>query len=714
MPRDTPDERDLSAAHDANPIFPGGPDTIPMVNTGKGLPGIKRADSPIDPPPAEPKYAESQTPAINRPPKPPGDYCGPYFQFITTKDSTWYGSCLLLRHRHLVRPRIHMETDTGAKIEEPEWEVLYEDVFGLTAWRVSVALELSDADTDTNVSWTVTWPHDDREDKLEKGRFAVANNGAKWRGGFFSCNGFDATVPLDLAKSLTYTNVWKHLGSVHLEKPLHLLIWGGDSNYIDMIFDDIPFLKRWVGMEWNHKWKHEFSAKTEHEVSQYHFNMYLENWERPEVKLALANVPALMSWDDHDIFDGAGSYPPLLHDSPVMSGLFICAQRFRLLFQHHTTPDLARKHKLFGDKGHNFVSQCGPRMAVLLTDGRTERTPETIQTKSTWEQIFNRLDTQLAPTTEHLLAVFAVPLSFVRIRFAETIFEKLKNAPNKVRQLPGVKGTNSIFGLPELYDDLLDEWTHDAHIEERNAAIKRFQDLAAKSKCRVTFLSGDVHCAGLSRFRTDPRTGGAKLNPSEDPRMMYQVISSAIVNMPPPRNALIAYHYMKTKWTPFTNTEEELLDLFERMPEGGRKLRHRKLMPNRNWCFFEQIGASGDIPNTIVNGAPEGQTPDGKQVPRAKTAGEGPDFWRLHWPFTKKHPYPSSLGPTSTASGKGSAEGKIHVHSGGMFCRHKKHHEDFGRGLDGDLRLRLWLESSEKNNLGRKFSSYETIVPPVL
>ena len=89
-------------------------------------------------------------------------------------------------------------------------------------------------------------------------------------------------------------------------------------------------------------------------------------------------------------------------------------------------------------------------MAVLLTDGRTERTPETIQTKSTWEQIFNRLDTQLAPTTEHLLAVFAVPLSFVRIRFAETIFEKLKNAPNKVRQLPGVKGTNSIFGLPEL------------------------------------------------------------------------------------------------------------------------------------------------------------------------------------------------------------------------------------------------------------------------
>lgn len=190
---------------------------------------------------------------------------------------------------------------------------------------------------------------------------------------------------------------------------------------------------------------------------------------------------------------------------------------------------------------------------------------------------------------------------------------------------------------------------------------------------------------------------------------MYQVISSAIVNMPPPRNALRAYHYLGTKWHPFGDTEEEFMNMFERMPEGGRKLLHRKILPNRNWCYFELV----DRPKTAVNGTENGHVRD-KPVLRDNVAGQGPDFWRIHWPFTKKHPYPSSLGPTSDATGKGSKEAKIHVHSGGRRCRHKKHHEDFGQGLAGDLKIRLWLESSEKGKEGRKFASYNVIVPPVL
>lgn len=246
-----------------------------------------------------------------------------------------------------------------------------------------------------------------------------------------------------------------------------------------------------------YRWQHEFSPEIESQVSEYHFNTYCENWERPEVKMTLANVPALMSWDDHDIFDGAGSYPPLLHDSPVMAGLFLCAQRYRLLFQHHTTPELARSHQLFGARGHNFLSQCGPKLAILLTDGRTERTIEQVKEKESWDMIWDKLDGDgVEQGTEHLIGVFAVPLSMVRIKLAENLFSGLVKLPNKYRQMPLIKGTNSIFGLPELYDDLLDEWTHDAHIEERNMCIKGFQKFAVKRGCRVTFLSGDVHCAG--------------------------------------------------------------------------------------------------------------------------------------------------------------------------------------------------------------------------
>lgn len=254
MPNDSQHHADLSTKRDVNPINPSGPDSFPIANSGKGLPGNRRSDSPVDPAPAEPKYAQTQSPGVNRPPKPPGDACGPYWQFITTKGDEWYGSALLFRHTNLAKPRLELSTDDGARIHEPDWEVLYESIFGMTAWRINLTVQLFDTDSDTNVSWKIIWPHEDKEDFIEQGRFAVANNNARWRGGFFSCNGFDATVPEDLAKSLTYTNVWKHLGSVHLEHPLHLLIWGGDQNYIDFIFDDIPFLKRWVTMKWNEKW----------------------------------------------------------------------------------------------------------------------------------------------------------------------------------------------------------------------------------------------------------------------------------------------------------------------------------------------------------------------------------------------------------------------------------------------------------------------------
>lgn len=440
------------------------------------------------------------------------------------------------------------------------------------------------------------------------------------------------------------------------------------------------------------------------------------------------------------------SYPPLLHESPVMSGLFLCAQRYRLLFQHHTTPDLARKHRLFGKKGYNFISQCGPKLAVLLTDGRTERTINTVQHDDTWDQIFTKLDTDLPASTEHLIAVFAVPLSFIRVRPAEKIFDFLLKMPNKFRQLPVVKSTNSLFGLPELYDDLLDEWTHDAHIEERNSAVQRFQTFAAKRACRVTFLSGDVHCCGLSRFRSTPRG----IAPVQDPRMMYQVIASAIVNMPPPRNGLRLAHYFPTKWKPFKDTEEEFINFFERMPEGGRKLRHRKLLPNRNWCYFEMVGtsegegegddqgeqplavadaaahANGGMPgngvlsekvNRKVSGKGEAKQAGAAQPP---TNGKGwfpaSDFWRKHYAFTKNDPYPTTLGPTSSESGKGSQQGRLHTHSGGLFCRHEKgfvEGEVVGSGMEGDLRIRIWAESSLKSDKGRRFASYEVVVPPL-
>jgi hypothetical protein len=627
---------------------------------------------------AAPIEAATKSPGINRPPKPPGPELGPYFQFISTdlNKMLWIGSALIFRHVSFDQPNIEFVYD--AKVDH-DWEILYENLFDLCIYRVNIFIELRPGEGDDKIIWKVDWG-----DKKTDGSFFIARRDQKWRGGFFSCNGFDAYVPEQVVSNLTHSNVWNHLLSIHEETPLHLLLWGGDQNYIDFIFEDVPFLRAWLNMEWNARWTTDFRDDLKEQVEQYHLYTYVENWERrSEVKKALSSIPSLMMWDDHDIFDGAGSYPPLLHNSPVMMGLFLAAQKMRLLFQHHTTMEKARQHHLFGQQGYNFFARCGPNLAIIGADGRTERDTETVHHEETWNMIFDKLENDLEGV-EHLFVLFPIPFTFVRIHTAETIFERLKNLPNKWRKISLIKQTNSIFGLPELYDDLLDEWTHEAHIEERNRALLRFQQIADEKKVRITYFSGDVHCCGIGRFQT---RGPHRPPPINDPKLMYQIISSAIVNMPPSKMAIRITHLFKTKWNPVDNTEEELVDFFERRPENGGKVFHKKLRPNRNWCYFEQCS---NITSSTVT------------VARNR---------RLHFFSSQENlATPTNLGPTSNQEGKGSQEPPIHYHSQRRLC-HQVIQTDQQQIGTNDLKIRFWLESAHKHQDGRQFVGYDLLIP---
>ena len=82
---------------------------------------------------------------------------------------------------------------------------------------------------------------------------------------------------------------------------------------------------------------------------------------------------------------------------------------------------------------------------------------------------------------------------------------------------------------------------------------------------------------------------------------MYQIISSAIVNMPPSKMAIHVAHHFQSKWNPVDRTEEEVIDFFQRNPENGRKVFHKKFRPNRNWCYFEQCSNIISTTVTIVH-----------------------------------------------------------------------------------------------------------------
>ncbi|MCJ1425690.1 hypothetical protein MMC29_003590 [Sticta canariensis] len=123
-------------------------------------------------------------------------------------------------------------------------------------------------------------------------------------------------------------------------------------------------------------------------------------------------------WDDHDIFDGWGSYPERLQLCPMFQGLFSIARRFYLLFQHHTTlPRAQELSHLFGarNESYSFVKLLGPQVALVAPDSRSERSKKTIVSAESWNLIFDRMN-NLPSSVQHVVLLTTVPVLYPKVR----------------------------------------------------------------------------------------------------------------------------------------------------------------------------------------------------------------------------------------------------------------------------------------------------------
>jgi hypothetical protein len=113
------------------------------------------------------------------------------------------------------------------------------------------------------------------------------------------------------------------------------------------------------------------------------------------------------------------------------------------------------------------------------------------------------------------------------------------------------------------------------------------QQLSATKSIRVTLLAGDVHCCGVGRLfnATNPT--------AQDNLLIYQVVSSAIGNVPPPAAVINNVNSSaKVLDAGPANTKEEMLDLFTEDVDG-KPLKKTKLLGRRNYCVIEpQDGGS--------------------------------------------------------------------------------------------------------------------------
>jgi hypothetical protein len=113
----------------------------------------------------------------------------------------------------------------------------------------------------------------------------------------------------------------------------------------------------------------------------------------------------------------------------------------------------------------------------------------------------------------------------------------------------------------------------------------------------VSFISGDVHCAAVGVLKTLKSKQNPEVPPIQDWRYMVNVVTSAIVNTPPPNGVLTMVSSLATKvhkTLHSIDTDETMQPIFVREPTGQPR-KQKYIMGKRNWCRVEWDKQNGEM-----------------------------------------------------------------------------------------------------------------------
>ncbi|CAD6581578.1 MAG: hypothetical protein CYPHOPRED_001655 [Cyphobasidiales sp. Tagirdzhanova-0007] len=374
------------------------------------------------------------------------------------------------------------------------------------------------------------------------------------------------------------------------------------------------------------------------------FNHYTKWFRNGAFGRAIACIPMLNMLDDHDLIDGFGSYPEELQTSPIFSHIGSRGVFFYQLFQLFIVDEYdgtgvsdvphSNLSIIQGGPGpyvpfnnHSFLTWLGPDVRMLLLDCRTERKRSQVVSDFTYTNVFAALRA-LPSTVKHLVILLGIPILYPRMVFAEDKlnplvllgksgvagFTGLVNRFNKDAELlddlnvsvrisvhQAFNGIEIAYGCritgkqhaqtpsrsnPFLISSSASCRTAKTHKAERNWLIVECRQLATERRMRITFLSGDVHLAAVGRI-FDKRG----VPPERDPSYMLNIVSSAIVNKPPP-TAIVGLqgklNNKRHKTLHHENIDENMLELFVHDTDG-KKLKNPCFMGRRNYCMAQVV-----------------------------------------------------------------------------------------------------------------------------
>jgi hypothetical protein len=211
--------------------------------------------------------------------------------------------------------------------------------------------------------------------------------------------------------------LWRQLAAAHAHRPFHLLLHGGDQLYADTLWAAVPELGAWRGLPWRRANAHPFTPAMAAGAERYYFERYRWLWSQPEIAPTLATIPSLMMWDDHDVFDGWGSWPDDRQRCPVFRGLMGVARAHFALFQLAARAD--RLPEGFADPrgGHfGFAFRAGG-LGIVAPDLRSARSRARIMGEAGWRGFEAGLDALAG--CAHLLVMSSVPLVNADLSAAE-------------------------------------------------------------------------------------------------------------------------------------------------------------------------------------------------------------------------------------------------------------------------------------------------------
>ncbi|KAI1434653.1 hypothetical protein GGR50DRAFT_386205 [Xylaria sp. CBS 124048] len=574
--------------------------------------------------------------------------CGPLLNYRRMEENTWYGSVLLVikggGERQLYQPTLHLSCEAGSSSvqtthgDEVAGICLYSDSRA-TFWSFPITCTIDAAET----KWAYFIP-EVRYKNTNKPRtnyFFVPAATESMRIMFHSCNGF--SVGTD-EEAWSGPALWNDVMRNHATTPFHVMIGGGDQIYNDGIRVSGP-LREWTEIG-NPKKRRDypFPEALRKACDDYYLNNYIRWFSTEPFASANGQIPQVNIWDDHDIIDGFGSYVDDFMMCDVFRGIGGTAHKYYMLFQHHLAPPpftytsdgsnaahaqlentfvrprttidnsyiIGRKPGPYvAEHSTNIFTKLGARIAFMGIDARTERTRHQVNYPETYDLIFGRVQSELGAAAaaghpfRHLILLLGIPIAYPRLTWLENIFSSPVIAPIKfMNRRFGFGGGvfNHFDGSVDLLDDLDDHYTAKTHKKERNALVERLQGLCAEFSVRLTILGGDVHLAALGRFYSNPNL---QIPAEQDHRYIVNVISSAIVNKPPPTaiaNLLASrnkIHHLNA------DTDETLLNLFNKDPGNSNKTRgsNHVTMPSRNYAMITEN--SPNNPGIFTNGRQE-------------------------------------------------------------------------------------------------------------